>query len=100
MIAGVRMSHAWPGMEAIAPTLAYDNAAMGDSGVPRERLAALSLPLLSIAGDASPAWMREAARSVAEAAPNGSYRTLEGQTHMVDPQVLAPVLAQFFRANG
>ncbi|WRZ90401.1 alpha/beta hydrolase [Streptomyces sp. NBC_01007] len=99
MIAGVRMSHAWPGMEAIAPTLAYDNAALGDSRVPRERLAALSVPLLSIAGDASPPWMREATRAVAEAAPNGSYRTLEGQTHMVDPLVLAPVLAEFFRTN-
>ncbi|MFF2366049.1 alpha/beta fold hydrolase [Streptomyces sp. NPDC058122] len=96
MIAGVRMSHAWPGMEAIAPTLAYDDAALGANRVPRERLASLALPLLSVAGDASPAWMREAARSIAEAAPNGSYRTLEGQTHMVDPRALAPVLAEFF----
>ena len=96
MISGVRMSHAWPGMEAIAPTLAYDNAAMGDSRVPHERLAAVTVPVLSIAGDASPEWMRAAARTVAEAAPDGSYRTLEGQTHMVDPQVLAPVLAEFF----
>ncbi|MER5472647.1 alpha/beta hydrolase [Streptomyces sp. NPDC002935] len=100
MISGVRMSHAWPGMEAIAPTLAYDNAAMGDSQVPRARLAGVTVPVLSIAGDASPAWMREAARTVAAAAPDGSYRTLEGQTHMVDPQVLAPVLAEFFGTNG
>ncbi|MEU4172446.1 alpha/beta hydrolase [Streptomyces sp. NPDC026665] len=102
MIAGVRMSHAWPGMEAIAPTLAYDDAALGtgESRVPRERLAGLSLPLLSVAGDASPAWMREAARTIAEAAPNGSYRTLEGQTHMVDPRALAPVLEEFFGTDG
>jgi pimeloyl-ACP methyl ester carboxylesterase len=96
MIAGVRMSHAWPGMEAIAPTLAYDNAAMGDSRVPHERLATLSVPLLSIAGGASPAWMREAARAVAESAPQGTYRVLEGQSHAVDQAVLAPVLAEFF----
>ncbi|MEV6020546.1 MULTISPECIES: alpha/beta hydrolase [unclassified Streptomyces] len=100
MIAGVRMSHAWPGMEALAPTLAYDDAAMGENRVPRERLAALSVPLLSVAGDASPAWMREAARTVAEAAPKGSYRTLEGQTHMVDPVALAPVLAEFFGTDA
>lgn len=99
MIAGIRLSHAWPGMEAIAPTLAYDNAALGAGPVPRERLAAVPVPLLSVAGDASPAWMREASRVVAEAAPTGSYRTLEGQTHMVDPLVLAPVLAEFFGAN-
>ncbi|MGA5843628.1 alpha/beta hydrolase, partial [Streptomyces pseudogriseolus] len=28
--------------------------------------------------------------------PRGAYRTLEGQTHMVEPDVLAPVLAEFF----
>ncbi|MFF0137954.1 alpha/beta fold hydrolase [Streptomyces sp. NPDC005227] len=99
-IAGIRLSHAWAGMEAIAMTLAYDNAALGDGAVPREQLAAVPVPLLSVAGDASPGWMREAARVVADAAPDGSYRTLEGQTHMVDPLVLAPVLAEFFDANG
>lgn len=77
-------------MEAIAPTLAYDNAAMGDGLVPRDRLASLTVPVLAVAGGASPEWMREAARTVADTAPDGTYRTLDGQTHMVDPQVLAP----------
>ncbi|WP_405888690.1 alpha/beta fold hydrolase [Streptomyces sp. NBC_01136] len=96
MIAGARRSPVWPGMEAIAPTLAYDNAAMGDGLVPRERLASLTVPVLAVAGGASPEWMREAARAVADTAPEGTYRMLEGQTHMVDPQALAPVLAEFF----
>ncbi|MEW2167912.1 alpha/beta hydrolase [Streptomyces sp. NPDC007084] len=100
LIAGIRMSHAWAGMEAIAPTLAYDNAALGEGPVPRGRLAGVPVPLLSVAGDASPGWMREASRVVAEAAPKGSYRTLEGQTHMVDASVLAPVLAEFFGADA
>ncbi|MFJ9248187.1 alpha/beta fold hydrolase [Streptomyces sp. NPDC101776] len=96
MIEGARRSPMWPGMEAIAPTLAYDDAAMGDGLVPAERLASLSLPVLTIAGGASAEWMRQSARAVADAAPDGTYRTLEGQTHMVDPVVLAPVLAEFF----
>ncbi|WP_406333004.1 alpha/beta fold hydrolase [Streptomyces sp. NBC_00203] len=96
MIAGARRSPAWPGMEAIAPTLAYDNAAMGDGLVPRDRLASLTVPVLAVAGGASPEWMREAARTVADTAPDGTYRTLDGQTHMVDPQVLAPLLTEFF----
>jgi hypothetical protein len=33
---------------------------------------------------------------VADAAPDGTYRTLDGQTHMVDPAVLAPLLTEFF----
>ncbi|MFE0514765.1 alpha/beta fold hydrolase [Streptomyces sp. NPDC058964] len=95
MIRGARQSPMWADMEAIAPSLAHDDAVMGDGLVPRERLAAITVPVLAVAGGASPAWMREAARAVAEASPRGTYRTLEGQTHRVDPDVLAPVLAEF-----
>ncbi|GCB45842.1 alpha/beta fold hydrolase [Streptomyces sp. NL15-2K] len=96
MIQGARHSPMWAGLEAIAPSLAYDNAVMGDGLVPSERLASITVPVLSVAGGASPAWMREAARAVAETASQGTYRSLEGQTHTVDPSVLAPVLAEFF----
>ncbi|MFI6489704.1 alpha/beta fold hydrolase [Streptomyces sp. NPDC050564] len=96
MIAGARRSPAWPHMEAIAPTLAYDNAAMGDGLVPRDLLTSVTVPVLSVAGGASPEWLREAARAVADMVPEGSYRTLDGQTHMVDPQALAPLLTEFF----
>jgi pimeloyl-ACP methyl ester carboxylesterase len=96
MIQGARQSPMWPGMEAVAPTLAYDNAVMAGGLVPRDRLASITVPLLAVAGGASPEWMREGTRAVAEAAPNGSYRVLEGQTHMVDPTALGPVLAEFF----
>jgi pimeloyl-ACP methyl ester carboxylesterase len=96
MIQGARQSPMWPGMEALAPSLAYDDAVMGDGLVPNDLLASITVPVLSLGGGASPAWMREAARAVAEAAPRGTYRTLEGQTHMVDPHALAPALAEFF----
>ena len=96
VIQGARQSPMWAGMESMAPSLAHDDAVMGDGSVPRELLASIGVPVLSIAGDASPAWMREAARAIAESVPRGTYRTLEGQTHMVEPDVLAPVLAEFF----
>lgn len=96
MIQGARQSPMWPGMEAVAPTLAYDNAVLGDSLVPRDRLASLTVPVLAVAGGASPEWLQEATRAVAEAVPTGTYRNLEGQTHMVDPSALAPVLADYF----
>lgn len=98
MIQGARQSPMWPGMEAVAPTLAYDNSVMAGGLVPRDRLASITVPLLAVAGGASPEWMREGTRAVAEAAPKGSYRVLEGQTHMVDPTTLGPVLAEFFAA--
>ncbi|MFC8423043.1 alpha/beta fold hydrolase [Streptomyces sp. NPDC057236] len=96
VIQGARQSSMWAGMESMAPSLAYDDAVMGDGSVPRELLSSIRVPVLSIAGDASPAWMREAARAIAESVPRGTYRILGGQTHMVEPDVLAPVLADFF----
>ncbi|MFE1880652.1 alpha/beta fold hydrolase [Streptomyces diastatochromogenes] len=95
MIQGARQSPMWAGMEAVAPSLAYDDAVMGDGLLPRARLAAISVPVLVAAGGASPEWMLGANRALAEAVPEGTYRVLEGQTHMVDPEVLGPVLADF-----
>ncbi|WP_432018628.1 alpha/beta fold hydrolase [Streptomyces sp. 1222.5] len=95
MIRGARQSPMWAGMEAVAPSLAYDDAVMGDGLLPRARLAAVTVPVLSVVGGASPEWMREASRVLADTVPEGTYRVLEGQTHMVEPDVLGPVLAGF-----
>ncbi|MGW9024533.1 alpha/beta fold hydrolase [Streptomyces sp. NPDC055722] len=96
VIASARQSPMWADMEAIAPTLAYDDAVMDGGLVPRERLAAIGVPVLAVAGAASPEWMRRATRAVADAAQEGTYRAMEDQTHVVDPEVLAPLLADFF----
>jgi hypothetical protein len=40
--------------------------------------------------------MPDAARVLSQAIPQGQFRTLEGQTHEVNPGVLAPVLVDFF----
>jgi pimeloyl-ACP methyl ester carboxylesterase len=95
---GMRREPFWPGMEAVAPTLAYDHAAiLGEPwSVPRGLAAHLSVPVLVMAGDAGLAFMPDAARALSQAIPQGQLRTLEGQTHVVDPAVLAPVLAEFF----
>ncbi|MGW4565039.1 alpha/beta fold hydrolase [Streptomyces sp. NPDC004561] len=95
MIRGARQSPMWAGLEAVAPSLAYDDAVMGDGLLPRDRLGAISVPVLAVAGGASPEWMRRASRDIADAVPQADYRILEGQTHMVEPEVLGPVLAEF-----
>ena len=98
-IAGMRRSPAWPMFEAVAPTLAYDNAIMGDGTVPATRLASIRVPTLVIGGGASPDFMHTAANTIARALPNAQRRTLEGQTHAVDTEVLAPVLDAFFSSE-
>jgi pimeloyl-ACP methyl ester carboxylesterase len=76
--------------------LAYDARIMGDYGVPTEQAAGVEVPTLVIAGGADFPWMRDTARALAEAMPAGEARFLEGQGHDVDPNVLAPVLKEFF----
>lgn len=96
MITGMRQAPVWPVFEAVAPTLAYDAALMGDGRVPASRLSRIYVPTLVIAGGASPDWMRRAAQEVAAALPDATSYILEDQTHDVEPAALAPVLAQFF----
>jgi pimeloyl-ACP methyl ester carboxylesterase len=95
-IAGMRQTPIWPLFEAVASTLAYDNAIMGDGAIPSERLASITVPTLVIDGGASPPFMQSAAQAAAHALPNARHRTMEGQTHDVAPEALAPVLVQFF----
>ncbi|MGW4379373.1 alpha/beta fold hydrolase [Kitasatospora sp. NPDC004531] len=97
MIDGMRQSPVWPVFESVAPTLANDTEVLdGAAGapVPVERLAGLTVPVLVLDGGESPEPLRDAARATAAAA-HAEYRTLDGQTHEVAPEVLAPVLAEF-----
>ena len=100
MVDRMRSEPWWAGMEAIAPTLAYDSEVMGDSSrggtVPVDLVGRVTLPTLVLVGGASPAWMIEIAGQIADALPNGQHRVLEGQEHVVPPELLAPVLVEFF----
>lgn len=94
----VRQHPLWPMWEAVAPTLAYDAAIMGeDASVPTEKAASVAVPALVIDGGASYPFMHVTALALARAMPHARHRTLEGQTHEVAPQVLAPELVKFFR---
>jgi pimeloyl-ACP methyl ester carboxylesterase len=96
-IDGMRRAPFWPGLEAVAPTLAYDHAAiLGEPwSVPTKLAARVCVPALVIAGDAGLPFMPDAARTLSQAIPQGQLRMLAGQTHDVEPAVLAPVLAEF-----
>ncbi len=96
MIEGMKQSPEWPLMEAVAHTLAYDNAVMGDGSVPTDDAKAATMPALVLDGSESPAFLHEAAETLAKAMPYAERKTLEGQTHMVSPEALAPVLEEFF----
>ena len=97
-IEGMRHAPFWGGMEAVAPTLAYDHPAiMGkDGSIPVERAARVRVPTLVMNGGSGASFMLETARTLSRTIPGARLRTLEGQTHDVHPEALAPVLAEFF----
>lgn len=85
-----------PALEAIAHTLVYDATIVGDLELPAARLDSVKPPTLVTYGGNSPTFMGAAARALAKSVPYGRARCLEGQTHDIVPEVLAPVLTEFF----
>ncbi len=92
----------WSKLKAVAHTLLYDGAIVGDNQrgkpLPTGRWASVTVPALVMDGGKSPAWMRHGNQSLASVLPNARYRTLERQTHMLKPKAHAPPLVEFF--NG
>jgi len=99
---GMRQHPMWPMFESVAPTLAYDAAALGeDASVPTERAARVAVPALIMDGGASEwPFMHITATALANAIPHAQHRTLEGQTHEVAAEAIAPVLVEFFTSNA
>jgi len=98
-IPSMRESPFWPSLEAVAHTLWYDGVIMGDNMVGRplsaDRWSPVTIPALVIDGGASPPSLRNAAKQLADVLPNARRLTMDGQTHEVDPTLLAPVLTEF-----
>ncbi|MEA2682334.1 MAG: hypothetical protein QOK05_662 [Chloroflexota bacterium] len=86
----------FPALAAVAHTLPYDLALVGDSSVPVERLAKIRVPTLGMYGGASPNWARDSIAAVTGAIPGATQVVLEGQTHAASAESRAPVLIEFF----
>jgi len=54
------------------------------------------VPTLVMNGSASFPFMYDTAQALSKAIPHAQLRTLEGQTHAVANEALAPVLVDFF----
>jgi pimeloyl-ACP methyl ester carboxylesterase len=104
MVEGMRKEPWWAGMEKVAPALAYDSEIMDDISrggtIPTGLLGTVPSPTLVLCGGASPAWMIDVGRRVADGLPDGRLGILEGQEHAVPPEVLVPVLAGFFTSGA
>jgi pimeloyl-ACP methyl ester carboxylesterase len=87
-VAGIRRQPGWAALEAIAPTLAYDDAVLA-----RGPAMSVTVPTLVLSGGASPDGLQRAAKATL---PEEPHRTLDGETHDVAPEALAPILSEFF----
>lgn len=100
-IAKMKSSPAWAGMVEMAPTIAYDNAILGDDrSVPVEAAAKVKAKTLVMDGGASAGpmpFVRATADKLGKVIPGAQRQVMEGQAHDVSPKALAPVLLKFFR---
>lgn len=101
MIDGLEESPMWPGLIALAPTLAYDSQVMGNAEtggtIPAGLAARATQPGLVLVGSDSPLFMIDVSRRLAELLPSGRHQVLEGQDHVADPEVLAPIVKESLR---
>ena len=101
MVLGLRYSPGWDDLVALAHTLAYDSAVMGDvehgGAVPLDLAAHIQTPGLVLVGGGSPDFMGEVGRQLAAALKSGHLQTLPDQEHAADPAVVAPVVATWLQ---
>ena len=100
VVAGMRQNGALAPIEEVAHTISYDGELMGDtmSGqpLPADRWTHVTAPALVLDGGDSPPFMHAGAQALTDLLPDARRRTLPGQTHVVEPAVLAPELEEFF----
>jgi pimeloyl-ACP methyl ester carboxylesterase len=99
-IQAIKRMPMWKGLEAMAPTLAYDSDIMGKGhALPVPLLKSIKIPTLVMHGGAGSVQMRDAAHEITKYIPDSKILTLDGQAHGVSPKSLAPVLAEFFSTD-
>ncbi|MFI0410123.1 alpha/beta fold hydrolase [Actinomadura sp. 3N508] len=98
-VAGMRDSDFWPGLEAIAPTIAYDGRIVGDTMSGRPLRTALwdkvNVPALVLYGDNTWPALAAGAKAVADHLSTATLKAIPGENHSTTADVLAPALSEF-----
>jgi pimeloyl-ACP methyl ester carboxylesterase len=96
VIVNLRTAPFRPALERMAHTLVYEATILGDGHVPLDRARSVRMPTLAIAAGNAPPFMRDTAEALARALPDGRALVLEGATHDLVPEIVAPPLVRFF----
>jgi pimeloyl-ACP methyl ester carboxylesterase len=96
----MKRSPEWEAIRKIDFTLAYDYMVLGDGDVPEEIVNAVRVPTLVMNGEKSMDFMGGAADRMAALVPQSQRKTLKGQAHQAETEVMAPVLVEFFTGSS
>jgi pimeloyl-ACP methyl ester carboxylesterase len=100
-VAEMRESDFWPGLEAVAPTLAYDGRNIGDamSGRPlrADLWSGVRVPVLVLHGRDTWPHLATGAEAVAAHLPTAALQVVPGENHSTTADVLAPALRDFIK---
>jgi pimeloyl-ACP methyl ester carboxylesterase len=88
----------WADMVKVAHTLAYDFTILRENPLRHNQWPRVTMPTLAMAGGQSDPFFHRVVQGLVDTLPNAQSRILEGQTHEVAPEALAPVLLEFFAA--
>lgn len=93
---GMKKSVEWKAMERVGHTLVYDFEVLGDGVVPVELAKSIEVPTQVMDGEKSFDSLHVTADTLAKNIPSARRTTLKNQTHEASPEVIAPVLEEFF----
>ncbi len=85
-------------LEPLTSSLPYDLAVTA-GGVPTTELANITAPVLILGGANSPGWFQRSVAEQAAATPGAQLKMLDGYDHNAPPDVIAPILIEFFNAD-
>src|SRR5690554_1770740 len=98
----MQLMPAWKQMKQLAHTLPYDTEILGDTGsgkpLSKEKWSNVNIPTLVISGSKSAKWSQNSMQHLATILPNARHHSLKGQSHIVNPKILAKELIQFFNS--
>jgi pimeloyl-ACP methyl ester carboxylesterase len=72
---------------------------MAGGGVPTAELGTITAPVLILVGTNSPAWFQRSVADQAAATPGARLTMLDGYDHNAPPEVITPILIDFFGAH-
>jgi pimeloyl-ACP methyl ester carboxylesterase len=82
-------------LEPLTPTLPYDIAVTA-GGLPTAELGKITAPVLILGGKNSPGWFQRSVAEQAAATPGARLKMLDGYDHNAPPEVIGPILIDFF----